>query len=186
MQAIFDLWTLRLEEVLIEIAKEAEKSRRKYFIGGGFALDINLGKLTRPHEDIDFHPIEEDAASWQRWFQSKGYVIGKDPDMKDYPHAFLLTNDNNDYIADVYPVKINKHGEVFLYETHGGHSKWEGKSYLTVKRVHYKGVPIYIEDPESVLVQKIDHVTSRNIPLSDKHLHDIKLYNYNSQTKRDY
>jgi hypothetical protein len=101
-----DHWTQQLEALLLKIAHVAQEAGKRYYIGGGFAVDLTFGGLSRPHEDIDFHPMEEDTQWWKDWFTSQGYLISKDPDMNDYPYAFLPTNEKHDYFADVYPVKV--------------------------------------------------------------------------------
>lgn len=179
---VFDDHTLELEQLLLEIATSASLHRKRYFIGGGFAIDLNFGKLTRGHDDIDFHPVEEDIDWWQRWFQNKRYIISKDPDMRDFPYAFLLKNEKNEYIADVYPVKIGIHGEIYMYESDDTYHVWDGKSWKKVNEVIYKGVSIYVEDAESVLNQKIEHSHKHNLPLEEKHKHDLRLYGKSRKT----
>lgn len=107
---VSDKWTLTLEGLLLDIAKTAQETNKKYYIGGGFAIDLTVGKLTRSHEDIDFHPEEKDTNFWKDWFKGRGYIISRDPDMEDYPNAFLPTNENKDYFGDVYPARFEEDG----------------------------------------------------------------------------
>lgn len=173
---IDDNWTLKLEKLLLDIAKSANVVDKRYFIGGGFAIDLTFGELTRPHEDIDFHPEEKDSNWWKDWFKDQGLILSKDPDMEDYPNAFLPTNKNKDYFADVYPVKFEANGKISLLYKDGTHSIWKGKSWKDNKRVNYKGVSIYVENYKTVLKQKKEYAKEKGIPLSEKHLHDFNLF----------
>jgi hypothetical protein len=174
-EAIIDEWTLQLEKLLLEIATTASTENKQYYFGGGFSVDLSLGKLTRPHEDIDFHPLEKDTEYWKQWFLQRGFLLGQDPDMEKYPNAFLPTNERQDYFADVYPVTIGPNQEVTMVNQDGKIEVWPGKSYGNVQRVIYKGVPVFIESPESVLAQKAQYIKDNGGTLSDKHTHDFEI-----------
>lgn len=176
-----DAWTLRLEELLLEMAQHANAHRRQYFVGGGFAIDLSFGRLTRRHADIDFHPMEQDIDWWQIWFVNQGFRMGKDPDKRDFPHAFLVIDDEGRTLVDVHPVKIERGGEIFQYEMYGGHAKWEGKHWNNIEIVNYKGVDVHLERAESVLHQRVTHSQKYNKPLSAQHKHDQKLMNPESR-----
>lgn len=173
---ITDPWTLKLEALLVDIATAARENNKRYYFGGGFAIDLNLGKLTRAHEDLDFYPEEKDTEWWKEWFKSKGFIISKDSDMANYPNAFLLTNENNDYFADVYPVRIEKSGEISMLRKDSTHGTWEGKSFKEVRHVDYKNTSVYVENPATVIKQKLKHASEHQAPLSEKHKLDIENY----------
>lgn len=172
---IDDPWTLKLEGLLLEIAREAQREHKKYYVGGGFAIDLSIGKITRPHEDLDFYPMESDTDFWKNWFKKKGFIISKDPDMLDYPKSFLPTNEQKDYFSDVYPVTIGENGEISMLYKDGSQKVWEGKSWNEVQLVKYKGAPVFIENPETVLSQKLEYIKEHGGELSDKHKHDFKI-----------
>ena len=65
-----DEWSLKLEALLLKIAEAAQKHHKRYYFGGGFAIDLTFGGLSRSHEDIDFAPMEEDTEWWKDWFNS--------------------------------------------------------------------------------------------------------------------
>lgn len=176
---VTDEWTLRLEKLLLEIAGNADKAGKRYFLGCGFGLDVLLGRLTRSHEDLDIFPLEEDVGWWQAWFKSKGFIIDKDPDMVPYPFAFWPTNEQHEYFADVYPVKIAEDGEVSVTCTQLDKVRpwWETKNWNEVQPVIYKGVQIHVENPRSIIFQKLGHTTFHKEELAGKHLHDVELYN---------
>jgi len=171
-----DQWTQQLEALLLDIASTAQKAGKRYYIGGGFAVDLAFGGISCPHEDIDFAPMEEDAEWWKDWFRSKGYRISKDPDMNDYPYAFLVTNEKLEYFADVYPVRVEKDGTISVTHTPGyqGRPWWKGKSWNNVKQVGYKGQTIVVENYPSVLQQKVEHYRWHGGMPEGKHLHDFR------------
>jgi hypothetical protein len=170
-----DHWTQQLEALLLKIAHVAQEAGKRYYIGGGFAVDLTFGGLSRPHEDIDFHPMEEDTQWWKDWFTSQGYLISKDPDMNDYPYAFLPTNEKHDYFADVYPVKVDENGTISVTHTpeYQGRPWWKGKSWKEVQLITYKGQRIAVEHVRTVLQQKKEHSQWHGGTPTGKHLHDF-------------
>ncbi len=170
-------YTKELEALLLDIAKTAAAEGKRYYLGGGFGIDIQYGQLTRDHEDLDFHPDEKDTQFWKNWFKDKGFIISKDPDMEDYPNSFLPTNDNKDYIADVYPVTFESDGRISMLYIDGSQGVWDGKDWRTNKEISYKGVPIWVEDYKNILEQK-----RHGGPMTEKHLHDFKLFNEDPET----
>lgn len=170
-----DQWTQKLEALLLKIAHTAQEAEKRYYIGGGFAVDLTFGGISRPHEDIDFHPMEEDTQWWKDWFTSQGYIISEDPDMKDYPYAFLPTNEKHEYFADVYPVKVDKNGTISITHTpaYQGRPWWRGKSWKEVKQITYKGQKIKVENYKSVLQQKVEHYRWHGGTPEGKHLYDF-------------
>ncbi|HEV2662406.1 MAG TPA: hypothetical protein VGU68_17505, partial [Ktedonobacteraceae bacterium] len=172
-EQIIDHWTYQLEALLLQIAATAQENNIHYYIGGGLAIDLTFGGLSRTHEDIDFHPLEEDTQWWKDWFVSQGDIVSKDPDMQDYPYAFLLMNERHDYFADVYPVKINLNGTITVTVANGfgGRPWWKGKSWNEVIAVNYKGQKIIVESYKSVLKQKEEHYKWHGGKVTGKHLY---------------
>jgi hypothetical protein len=110
------------------------------------------------------------------WFRSQGYRISKDPDMNDFPSAFLLTNEKQEYFADVYPVRVEKDGTISVTHTSGyqGRPWWKGKSWNEVKQISYKGQAVVVENYPSVLQQKAEHYRWHGGKPAGKHLHDFQ------------
>lgn len=183
-----DQWTFQLEALLLQIAGAAQKHNKRYYIGGGFAIDLTFGGLSRPHGDLDFYPMEEDTQWWKDWFRSLGYIISKDTDMEDLPNAFSLLNERNDYFADVYPIAMGSSGEISMVVKEGTHEVWDGmltikgtrgvwqgKSWNEVRNVNYKGQSIVVENYKTVLMQKEEYIKLHpGEVLSEKHLHDFE------------
>lgn len=171
-----DKWTLDLEKLLLDIAKAANENSKKYYFGGGFSLDLLLGKLTRSHEDIDFLPLEKDTQWWRDWFESKGFILSKDPDMDKFPNVFKVTDEKDSYYVDVWPIKIGTNGEILWLTKDGSYLAFSGHSYKETKTINYKGIPLVVEYPENIINQKIKHSKEFNIELSEKHKHDLRLF----------
>ncbi len=175
-QQVIDQWTYQLEALLLLIAATAQENNKRYYIGGGFAVDLTFGGLSRSHQDIDFHPMEDDTQWWKDWFASQGYIISKEPDMEDYPYAFLPTNEKHDYFADVYPLKVDQDGiiSVTVTDRYTGRPWWEDKSWNEVKHINYKGQDVIVENYKSVLKQKEGHYKWYGGTVEGKHLHDFQ------------
>ncbi len=181
-------WTALLEVLFLRIAEAAQKYQKQYYFGGGIAVDLTFGGLTRPHADIDFYPREEDAVWWQEWFRSQGYVVSFDWDTTPLRNAFYVVNEINDFFADVYPIAVGANGEISMgvYEgtecvwdsmlsVQGNRAIWEGKSWNEIRRVTYKGRTIWIENYKTVLMQKEAYIQLHpGEALSEKHLHDFR------------
>lgn len=181
-------WTALLEALVLRIAEAAQKYQKPYYFGGGFAIDLTFGGLTRSHADIDFYPREEDTAWWQEWFRSQGYITSKDTDMEPLRNAFSVINEANDYFADVYPVAVGASGEISMavyagtevvwdgmLTIQGDRARWEGKSWNEIRSIIYKGQTVSLENYKTVLMQKEEYIKLHpGEVLSEKHLHDFQ------------
>ena len=196
MNSKIDQKTQLLEKLLIEIAETAKKHNKKYYFGGGFAIDIFFGSLTRSHEDLDFYPMEKDTDWWKDWFSSQGYIVSKDPDMKNLVHAFSVLGTTNEYFADVYPIAIGDNGKIELSVKPGtlsvwdgmltiqdNRGLWEGKSWNEIRSVVYKGHTIIVENYKTILAQKEKYIKLHpRETLPEKHLLDFKRAGIKPQT----
>jgi len=183
-----DEWTHKLESLVLKIAEVAQTHNKKYYFGGGFAIDLTFGELTRSHEDLDFYPMEEDTQWWKDWFNSQGYIISNDTDMKNLVNAFSVLGKNNEYFADVYPFSFDSNGEISMdikegtkeiwdgmLTIQGTRAIWKGKSWNDVKHVEYKNQTVVVENYKTVLQQKEAYLQLHpGETLSEKHLLDFK------------
>lgn len=189
----FDEKTAALESLVLRIAHDAARHRKKYYIGGGFAIDIAFGGLSRAHDDIDFYPLEADTLWWKKWFSEQGYAISIDVDMAPLRYAFLVSGQVEPAtgvagLADVYPIAVDDVGSISMavrpgatevwdgmLSISGGRGIWPGKSWRNVHGVMYKGCKIFIEDYHAVLAQKEAYIRLHpSERLGDKHLHDFR------------
>ena len=183
-----DQWTLKLEALLLHIAETAQKHYKRYYFGGGFAIDLTFGGLSRSHGDVDFYPLEEDTQWWKDWFRAQGYLPYKEKDMENLPNAFSILTQDNVYVAEIYPIAIGSNGEISMFVSDGTHDiwdelltiegtrgLWQGKSWNEVRTVNYKGQSIAVENYKTVLRQLEDYrkIHPQEAYL-EKHLHDFK------------
>lgn len=165
-----DQYTRHLEILLMKIAQSAKENGKDYFIGGGLAIDLSLGKMSRNHHDIDFHPMLEDASWWIKWFKDKGYEVKNRQD-PEFPETWNVFNSNNEAIIDMWPLRLESETSLI---NHNGEYTDSGRHWEETKLVKYKDVDIKIENPERVLEQKTRHVKQgQEYRLVD--LHDFKL-----------
>lgn len=182
-----DQWTLMLEALLLRIAETAQKHQKRYYIGGGFAIDLTFGGLSRPHGDVDLYPLEEDTQWWKDWFRSQGYLLYKEKDMVNLPNAFSILTEDQVYVAEIYPIAIGSSGEISMLVSSGTHDMWDelltiegtrglwqGKSWNEVRTVNYKGQAIVVENYHTVL-QQLEDYRKRHPQAAylEKHLHDF-------------
>jgi Aminoglycoside-2''-adenylyltransferase len=57
--------SFHLEKLLLQVALAAQKHNKPYYFRGGIAVDLTFGGLSRPHEDLDFYPLEVDTEWWK-------------------------------------------------------------------------------------------------------------------------
>ena len=167
-----DQKTILLEPLLLRIAHTAATHNKKYYIGGGFAIDLACGGISRPHDDVDFYPLEADASWWNEWFNEQGYITSVDTDMVPLLHVFLVSQQNvsatgTEALADVYPIAAGSSGDISMAVHPGttevwdgmlaiqnGRGTWPGKTWQNVRSIEYKGQQVFVEDCRAVLAQK--------------------------------
>lgn len=192
-----DAKTQQLEQLLLTIAKVGQENGKQYYIGGGFAVDLAFGGLTRQHEDLDFYPREEDTNWWQDWFRTQGYTVSKDTDMEPLPNAFAVLNHgatildadkDRNYLVDAYPIAVAADGSISMavrpgttavwdgmLTIQGERGLWPGKSWSDIQHIQYKGQAIDIEHYRSVLEQKLAYIRLHpGERLAEKHLLDFE------------
>jgi hypothetical protein len=90
-----DLRTKLLMDLVKYIAQTATQNKKGYCIGSGFSVDFSLGKITRPHEDIDLVIDVGDTDWWKAVFRELGYTVGKYEYMEFFPDAFTVNNNSD-------------------------------------------------------------------------------------------
>ena len=97
-----DTWTQQLVALLLDIASTAQKAGKRHYIGGGFAVDLAFGGISRSHEDIDFHPMEEDTEWWKDWFRWRVLML------------FGLFIDPFDVVFVLHGLRVCSHSRMLL------------------------------------------------------------------------
>lgn len=173
--AQIDSHTHRLELFLSEIAKEADLNRKQYFIGGGFVFDIQLGRVTRSHQDIDVFVMEPDLNWWRDWFRLKGFSTQNGDLHHTPPKAFSVIEHHGARLADIYPIRLDKTGRIQYKDSHNVYQYWQDYSWSGTQVVPYKDYTIRIENPQDVARQKQEFADRINRSLSDFDRHDLGL-----------
>ncbi|MDP2874115.1 MAG: hypothetical protein Q8N84_02380 [bacterium] len=163
-----------LINLAIKIAKTASDYQKDYFIGGGLAIDFSVGKITRNHHDIDFHPMLQDSLWWKRWFENQGYkVLDKvDP---HFTEVFKVKDKDDNTIVDMWPFKLVNGKLLIKYQ---GEYLDSGRYWEETRKVNFQNTIIRIENPQRVLDQKIRHA-KKGQALRPPDIHDFKLLGRN-------
>lgn len=168
-----DVYTHSLFDLVLQIAQTAQKYDKQYFIGGGVAIDLSLGKITRNHHDIDFHPLLEDFDWWKRWFKKQGYTT-EEPADEDFEETCHVLNLNGDNVVDLWPMKLIN-GKAFC--------KYKGKYTNTSRYWHetrlvvFENTKINVENPKRILEQKIRQA-KKGKQLRPQDLHDFTVLGF--------
>lgn len=168
--------TGQLEELVMEIAKAANKNKKDYFIGGGLAIDFFYGKLSRNHHDIDFHPMLKDGLWWVQWFTDRGYNVKNRADPQ-FPETWNIFNSHGEFIVDMWPFLLEN--GVLLINNEGKYIE-SNRHWKEIKSVVYKKINIRVENPQRVLEQKTRH-TKQGQNYRPIDLHDFKLLGKNPE-----
>lgn len=168
--AEIDDYTKDLFEILKEIAKTAEINSKKYFIGGGIAIEVFKGKIARNHHDIDFHPLLKDYTWWKDWFVKKGYTI-EEPASDDFEETCHVKDINDEDIIDMWPFKVEN--DICLIKHNGKYTNGN-RHWNEIQTVAFDSVNITIENPQRVLEQKLRTAKKAEL-LRPQDNHDFKI-----------
>lgn len=163
-------YTKRVVKLAMEIGQAAKDNDKEGFIGSGLAIDLSLGRISRDHHDIDFHPMLEDAQWWREWFTEKGYKVVKRK-KTDYPDAYKVVDNEGEEVVDLWPIKLE---EEKLLINHNGEFVDSNKRWSETRVINYQGVDIRVENPERVLEQKAKDAKNGK-PMRPQDIHDFKL-----------
>lgn len=185
-----NLRTRQLLDVIEQIIDVAHQSSKRFAFGAGIALEIeaayNRGAslFTRDHADIDIHPVEEDVAFWQDWFEDQGYLISANEGIKDQSKAFVAyspdSKNYNDpekgsYYLDVYGLLIDDNEDVHSRET-GKDDPWNCSWDDAFVQVKWKGKPVWVMKHKVALRNKRETAKAMGQELREKDVHDHMLF----------
>ena len=165
-----DKHTHEIVGLVTEIARAALSSEKQYFIGGGLAIDLSVGKITRNHHDIDFHPMLKDATWWINWFEKRRLLVKK-IEGGHFPETYNIFDQGGEMVVALWPMEL-KEG-VLLINQDGSYVD-AGRHWEETRVVKYNGVDFNVENPQRVLEQKLRHV-KQGQPFRDQDRHDFKL-----------
>lgn len=65
---------------VIQAVKQFEAYERPWAVCGGWAIDLCLNRVTRPHKDVDFAVFRRDQLVIQEYLSSRGWTLEKAAD----------------------------------------------------------------------------------------------------------
>lgn len=152
-----------LKEDLFFIIDLLENMGIRYWIDGGWGVDILAGKQSREHRDIDVNFDAQYTDTLIEKLLKAGYTI--DTDWK--PARIELYSDKHGYL-DIHPFVINNDGTSKQADLEGGWWEFEA-DYFGSSVFEGKAIPCI-----SVKGQKIFHA---GYELREKDMHDISILN---------
>ena len=149
------------KENLMKVIEILEASNIKYWLDGGWGVDILVGKQTRDHRDID---IDFDAQHTEKLLsilKDYGYKIDTD----SAPVRIELYSDKLGYI-DIHPFILNENGTSKQADLNGGWYEFESD---------YFGSAIFEGKKIPCISAKGQRVFHTGYELRDVDKHDIKI-----------
>jgi hypothetical protein len=147
--------------LIFEVFERAKRDNKFIFLKGGWNIDLSYGKVTREHDDIDFHYDISDYDYWKPWFERRGFkeeVRDEFYSIYSSPVGFYV--DMGGFKYDPQTKKITwKHGVVSDVEDVVEDKEYKGESYLGMRL----GVEKYL---------KLKH---EDFGTREKDLHDSKI-----------
>lgn len=159
----------------------AAENNKIITLDGGFAIEIEAALLrgdeniTRNHDDLDLHVLEEDILFWQDWFKGQNFHLDTDPKIIDKTKAFLAYSPDKTFYVDVYSVRVDENKQLSSWET-GEKDDWEAGWDEVFLPVKWHGFAFFVMRHELILRNKREFAQNLNQPLRDIDLHDKKLF----------
>ncbi len=169
-QAEIDEETLGIFSLAKEIAIAAKESGKRYHMGGGIAIDLSVGNITRNHHDIDFHPELADLDWWLAWLKKHDLNPIRIED-SPFPETFKVRNKSGSAVVDLWPFRLTD--GVLVFNQNGEYVD-TGKKWDETRTVEFQGVEFRIENPLRVLDQKT-YDFRHGKPMREQDIHDFKL-----------
>lgn len=160
----------------------------RVFIHGGYAVDGNLGQVTRPHKDLDMQIYGQDADANKAVSSLLSAVKNKDPELEtestedkgrqDYYHNLLIRRSNAAGV-DLYYIQVDTDpfGEDKVIVKKDG-SLSDRQSFGTPNIVNLEGIAFEAANPTEELVDKLykrDHRGDTREPKHDQDISNLRL-----------
>lgn len=104
--------TQKLFNLLEKLGNIGNENSKKIIVFGGWAVELNIGKRFRDHENLDLVFLEEDFDWWKNQLQDLGFVISnylKEEGMND---KFSFIAKKEDLIIDAAAIRIEENGNL--------------------------------------------------------------------------
>lgn len=152
-------------ELLREIDTLLTEANIPYWLRGGWAIDFMLGKITRPHSDIDLVAWKKHTAVLQKYMVNAGFVLSR-----DLGAQIDFVKEGQD-ISVVF-VAINDKGLLFTPDI----PDWIWLSNaLTYPICEVKDLRCQVVAPAQLLREKLEYKQATNRPLREKDKHSIAI-----------
>ena len=176
-----DLQKIKKDLHFIELLSKLAKGKEcRLIVSGGYAVDGSLGRLTRPHGDIDVEIygnsdnvglVNQLIETIQQTEPSFSDTTLLDKEQQDYYHSFVVKGKG--FGADIYYVQVTGNpfdSDKYVVKKDG--TTTERQEYGTVN-VTLDGVAFEAVDPTSELVDKLYKRQIRGDEPKSKHDQDI-------------
>jgi len=164
--------------------KVGHEHNYRVLIHGGYAVDGNLGKITRPHKDLDIQIYGREADANKAVNQLLEDIKKEDPsfaidsiadkERKEYYHNLLIRRANAAGIDLYYIQVVDDPLEDRKVIVKGDGSLSDAQSFGKPNLVTLEGVEFEAADPTSELVDKIYKREHRGDKKEVKHEQDIE------------
>jgi hypothetical protein len=146
-------------------------------IGGGYAVDGNLGEITRPHNDIDIHiygkevmtPVLLESICLDVLPSKHGKFDIEDNGRKEFYHSFFIKGIG----ADVYYIRLATAPFTDTKIVIKDDGEYAEEDYFETKMVYLRGVRFEAQNPVVELADKVFKRVFRGDPKLEKHEQDI-------------
>lgn len=161
------------------VTNEAVRYGCRAIIGGGYAVDGVIGKITRPHDDIDIQLYGLDVLN--PVLLSERFLTGpyshysiEDKGRNEYWHSFFI----KDIGAEIYYIRVayNPFSESKIV-IKSDNTYTDEHDYET-KMVVFNGVRYEVQNPVQELADKIykrDHRGDPKLPKHDQDIYNLRL-----------
>ena len=135
-----------------------------FWLRGGWAIDFLLGRVTRPHSDIDLVAWQRDAKQLRHLFEQAGFEFKRNSGIQ---YDFAKSE------QEISVVFISQNGMQVCVE---GIPKWKWlPKALIYKPQQLDGLICHVLSPEQLIEEKIGYENGTGTPIRAKDLHSIKI-----------
>ena len=113
-----------------EVAQVMRQAGVRWWVSGGWAIDLSIGHQTRPHDDIDIGVFRSDQEQIQRFFADWDVVIANNGRLRPWPAGKWLATPNNDlWIRD----RRDGPWRIQIMLNDGGGDTWVSRRDLSIR-----------------------------------------------------
>lgn len=103
-----------------DLLRHLEVAGVEVWVGGGWGVEALLGRVCRPHDDLDLGVRNEDLARCHAAFQGFEHDLGAEPGLP----TRLVLQDRDGRQVDLHPLRFDHEGTGWLALPDGGRWPW--------------------------------------------------------------